>query len=137
MTRPLIAVLGATSAAGTDLVRTLLASGEFRVRAVTRDPRWPEAGRLAALGAELACADLDDFGFGLEQALRGTQGVICVVPPARDAERQRLRASALSEAARRAGIARLTWVAPRSANRDWRTVIDALPVKRARVPEAA
>ena len=41
--RPLIVVAGATSKQGRSVAASLLASGEFRVRALTRNPSSPQA----------------------------------------------------------------------------------------------
>ena len=58
-TAPLVAVAGGTSKQGRSVVRTLLADGRFRVRALTRDPSSPQARELARLGADVAAAPLE------------------------------------------------------------------------------
>ena len=60
--RKVIAVLGATGAQGGGLVRAILADGqgEFSVRAITRDAGSDKAKELAALGAQVVAADVDD-----------------------------------------------------------------------------
>jgi uncharacterized protein YbjT (DUF2867 family) len=62
-----IAVVGATGAQGGGLARSILAhaAGPFAVRGITRDPNKPQAEELAAAGAQIVRADLDD-----EQTLR-------------------------------------------------------------------
>lgn len=52
--KPLIAVAGATSKQGRSVTTSLLESGRFRVRALTRDADSAQARRLAATGAEIA-----------------------------------------------------------------------------------
>ena len=61
-TKKIIAVVGATGAQGGGLVRAILEdpSGEFAVRALTRDVASEKAKALAALGAEVVAADVDD-----------------------------------------------------------------------------
>ena len=70
--KKIIAVVGATGAQGGGLVRAILAdrNGEFRVRALTRNPDSDKARALAAAGAELVRADLDDQA-SLERAFAG------------------------------------------------------------------
>ncbi len=60
--RPVIAVVGATGAQGGGLVRAILddPASRFSVRALTRDPRSPQASALAEAGAEVVRVDLDD-----------------------------------------------------------------------------
>jgi len=61
-TRKTIAVIGATGAQGGGLVRAILADPErrFIARALTRDTQSAKARELAALGAEVVSADVDD-----------------------------------------------------------------------------
>lgn len=77
--RPLIAILGATGAQGGGLARAILADPwrTFAVRALTRDPDSPAALALAALGAEVVRADLDDPS-SLPPAFAGAWGVFAV-----------------------------------------------------------
>ena len=49
---PLITLVGATSKQGRSAANTLLASGRYRVRALTRNVQSAEARSLAAQGAE-------------------------------------------------------------------------------------
>jgi uncharacterized protein YbjT (DUF2867 family) len=79
---PLITVVGATSKQGRSAARTLLASGRYRVRALTRNVRSPEAQALAALGAEVLAVPLEvGRTRELVQAFRGSQGVFLLTPP--------------------------------------------------------
>jgi uncharacterized protein YbjT (DUF2867 family) len=75
-----IAVVGATGAQGGGLVRAISTdlAGEFRARALTRDPDSPAARALAALpNVEIAAADLDDPA-SVEAAFAGAYGAFCV-----------------------------------------------------------
>ena len=74
-----IAVVGATGAQGGGLVRSILSDedGPFDARALTRDADSEKAWDLAALGAEIAAADVDDAE-SLKRAFAGTHGAYCV-----------------------------------------------------------
>lgn len=74
--KKIIAVLGATGAQGGGLVHAILAdpNGGFAARAITRDPNSDKAKALAAAGAEVAGADVDDAG-SLRRAFEGAYGV--------------------------------------------------------------
>ena len=58
--KKIIAVMGATGAQGGGMTRAILSdsSGEFAVRAITRDANSDAAKALAAQGAEVVTADL-------------------------------------------------------------------------------
>ena len=71
-TRKLIAVIGATGQQGGSVVRALQASGEFRVRAVTRHPETH-----ARLADEVVKADMSRPET-LRAALDGAYGVFVV-----------------------------------------------------------
>jgi len=70
--KKIIAVVGATGAQGGGLVRAILEdpAGGFAVRAITRKPESDKARALAALGAEVVAADLDDAA-SIERAFAG------------------------------------------------------------------
>jgi uncharacterized protein YbjT (DUF2867 family) len=79
MEKKVIAVVGATGAQGSGLVRAILsdpASG-FAVRAVTRNASSDKAKALAAAGAEVVEADVDDVE-SLKRAFSGAYGAFCV-----------------------------------------------------------
>jgi len=80
--KPLVTVVGALSKQGRSVAQTLLQSGRYRVRALTRCVDAPEAQSLARLGAELVAVPL---GLGhtkdLVNAFRGSQGVFLMTPP--------------------------------------------------------
>ena len=60
--KKIIAVVGATGAQGGGLVRAILndKNSGFTVRAITRDVQSDKAKELAAPGAEVVAADLDN-----------------------------------------------------------------------------
>ena len=77
--KTLIAVVGATGAQGGGLARAILEDpdGGFGVRAITRHVESDQARALAARGAEVVAADLDDPA-SLERAFAGAHGAYCV-----------------------------------------------------------
>jgi uncharacterized protein YbjT (DUF2867 family) len=79
---PLITVVGALSKQGRSVAHTLLGSGRYRVRALTRRMDAPEAKTLAALGAELVAVPLElGHSEELVNAFRGSQGAFLMTPP--------------------------------------------------------
>ena len=107
-----IAVIGATGAQGSGLVRAICAdtSGGFRARAITRDVSSDKAKELASLGAEVIAADVDDES-SLERAFQGAHGAYCVTffwahfSP----EKELAEAAAMARAARSAGLRHVIW----------------------------
>ncbi|KAL1916026.1 uncharacterized protein VTP21DRAFT_6030 [Calcarisporiella thermophila] len=64
MAKPIVAVIGATGSQGGSVARALLQSGEYSVRAITRNTNSEQAKLLASLGAEVVKGDassLDDM----------------------------------------------------------------------------
>jgi uncharacterized protein YbjT (DUF2867 family) len=80
--KPLITIVGATSKQGRSTAHSLLQSGRYRVRALTRRTNTPEARSLAEKGAELVAVPLE---LGHEQelvdAFRGSYGAFLMTPP--------------------------------------------------------
>lgn len=107
-----IVVAGATGAQGGGLVRAILADkqGGFTARALTRDINSDKAKALAALGAEVVAADVDDAD-SLQRAFAGAYAAYCVTffwdhfSP----EREYAQASALAHAAKHAGVQHVIW----------------------------
>ncbi len=107
-----IAVVGATGAQGGGLVRAIQrdSSGEFRARAITRDPNSEKARRLAQLGAEVVAADIDDEN-SLRRAFEGADGAYCVTffwehfSP----EKEMAEAAGMARAAKAAGVRHVIW----------------------------
>ena len=77
--KKVISVVGATGAQGSGLVHAILndTNGPFAVRALTRDVNSDKARALAALGAEVVAADVDDVE-SLKRAFAGAHGAYCV-----------------------------------------------------------
>jgi uncharacterized protein YbjT (DUF2867 family) len=79
--KPLITIVGALSKQGRSAAQTLLQSGRYRVRALTRRPDSPEAQSLARQGAELVNVPLE---LGRKQdlvnAFRGSHGAFLMTP---------------------------------------------------------
>ncbi len=80
--KPLVVVVGATSKQGRSVVTSLIGSGRFRVRALTRAPGSPQARAIAAMGVEVATAALEP-GRRSEfvDAFRSAQGAFLMTPP--------------------------------------------------------
>jgi uncharacterized protein YbjT (DUF2867 family) len=112
MAKKTIAVVGATGAQGSGLVRAILAdtSGGFAARALTRSPQGDKAKALAAQGAEVVGADVDDTA-SLKRAFEGAHGVFCVTffwdhfSP----EKEGAQARGMAQAAKDAGVAHAVW----------------------------
>lgn len=110
--RKIIVVTGATGAQGGGLVRAILRDpgGGFAVRALTRKVDSPKAKELAALGAEVVAADVDDAA-SLRRAYDGAYGAFCVTFfwDHYSAEREGLEARRMAEAAKAAGLRHVIW----------------------------
>ncbi|KAK9786500.1 hypothetical protein WJX73_000420 [Symbiochloris irregularis] len=76
-TKPTVTVFGATGTQGGGVVHALLASGQFIVRAVTRDVNKPSAAALKTQGAEPVAAEFSDVS-SLETALSGADALFLV-----------------------------------------------------------
>jgi len=99
----LIAVIGATGQQGGAVVRALQVSGEFKVRALTRDP-----AKHSGLADEVVAADLNRPET-LKAAFAGAHGVFVVTnawEAGRDESRQ---ARAAVNAAKDAGVQHFIW----------------------------
>jgi uncharacterized protein YbjT (DUF2867 family) len=117
----LIAVVGATGGQGGGLVRAILADPgrEFGARALTRDARSPKAQELAAAGADVVAADLNDEA-SVRAAFDAVHGAFVVTnyfverTPEQEAARSRAemelkQAEAAARAARDAGVEHVIW----------------------------
>ena len=112
MNKKVIAVVGATGAQGGGLVRAIQsdASGDFTARALTRDVNSDKAKALAALGAEVVGADIDDPA-SLKKAFEGAHGAYCVTffwahfSP----EKEQAEAASMAQAAKHAGLRHVIW----------------------------
>ena len=101
--RQLIAVIGATGQQGSGVVRALQASGQFKVRALSRNP-----GKHRQLAEEVVQADLDRPET-LNAAFAGADGVF-LVTNFREAGRDEFKqATAAVRAAKEAGVKHFIW----------------------------
>lgn len=108
----IIAVTGATGAQGGGLARAILGdrAGGFAVRALTRKPDSDSAQALAALGADVVAADLDDTR-SLRAAFEGAHGAFCVTNfwEHFSPDREQDQARRMAEAARHTGLRHVIW----------------------------
>jgi uncharacterized protein YbjT (DUF2867 family) len=108
----IIAVTGATGAQGGGLARAILASPDlgFSLRAITRNPDSEKAKALAAQGAEVVAADLDQPE-SLEKAFAGAYGAFCLTNywEHMDAAKEEQQARNLANAAKSAGVEHAVW----------------------------
>lgn len=110
--KKIITIFGATGAQGGGLARAILndPGTEFAVRAVTRDRESPKAAELAAMGAEIVVADLEDAA-SVEKAMEGAYGAFCVTFfwAHFSAEKETEEARMLAAAAKKAGLQHVIW----------------------------
>lgn len=110
--KPLIAVVSATGAQGGGLARAILDDPDrrFGVRAITRHADGEKALALAARGAEVVTADLDDPA-SLERALHGAHGAYFVTNfwEHFSPEREAAQARNLALAAKAVGLRHVIW----------------------------
>ncbi len=110
--RKVIAVVGATGAQGGGLVRAILndPQGGFAARVLTRNVNSPAAQALAAAGAEVVAADVDDEA-SLQRAFAGAHGAYCVTFfwAHFSVEKELAEAAAMARAARQAGVKHAIW----------------------------
>jgi uncharacterized protein YbjT (DUF2867 family) len=110
--KKIIVVFGATGAQGGGLVRAILndSSSEFAVRAITRDTNSEKAKELAAMGAEVVTADVDDIQ-SMKRVLAGAFGAYFVtffwahLSP----EKEMAEAKNMAAAAKEAGLKHVIW----------------------------
>jgi uncharacterized protein YbjT (DUF2867 family) len=110
--KKIIAIVGATGAQGGGLVRAMMSDkgSHFTARALARDVNSDKAKALAALGAEVATADIDDAE-SLKRAFAGAYGAYCVTffwahfSP----EKELAEARAMAQAAKHAAVQHVIW----------------------------
>jgi uncharacterized protein YbjT (DUF2867 family) len=102
-TQKLIAVVGATGQQGGAVVRALRASGQFKVRALTRDP-----AKYSQLADEVVLADLNRPET-LKAAFAGAHGVFLVTNAWEPGTDERKQARAAVFAAQGAGVKHFIW----------------------------
>src|SRR6266849_2611988 len=110
--KKIIAVVGATGAQGGGLCEAILSdpNGGFACRAITRDPSKDKAKALAAKGAEVVQANLDDVE-SLKKAFAGAYGVYGVTNfwEHFSGEKEKAQAKNIAEAAKAAGVKHVIW----------------------------
>ena len=128
--RKIIAVLGATGAQGGGLIRAILndKSGEFTVRAITRNAGTDKAKALVNQGVEVVEADVDNTD-SLKKAFKGAYGAFCVTFfwEHFSAEKEKEQANNMAVAAREAGVKHVIW-STLEDTRKW------LPIEDGRMP---
>jgi uncharacterized protein YbjT (DUF2867 family) len=110
--KKVIAVIGATGSQGGGLAAAILgdAAGGFACRAITRKTDGDKAKALAAKGAEVVKADLDDVE-SLKKAFAGAYGVYAVTNfwEHFSAEKEKAQAKNIADAAKAAGVKHVVW----------------------------
>ena len=110
--KQIIAVVGATGAQGGGLCEAILSDsgGGYACRAITRDPAKDKAKALAAKGAEVVKADLDDVE-SLKKAFQGADAVYAVTNfwEHFSGEKEKTQAKNIAEAAQAAGVKHVIW----------------------------
>ena len=101
--KKIIAVIGATGQQGGGVVRALQASGQFKVRALTRDP-----ARHRGLADEVVEADLNRPET-LKAAFAGAQGVFLVTTSGLEGTDEFTQGTAAVRAAKAAGVKHFIW----------------------------
>ena len=103
MNQKLIAVIGATGHQGGSVVRALQAQGQFKVRALTRNP-----AEHRGLADEVVAADLDRPET-LKAAFAGAHGVFLVTNFWESRTDELTQATAAVQAAKAAGVKHFVW----------------------------
>jgi uncharacterized protein YbjT (DUF2867 family) len=110
--KKIIAVIGSTGSQGGGLCEAILGdpNAGYACRAITRDPGKEKAQALAAKGASVVSADLDDEA-SLEKAFAGAYGVYGVTNfwEHFSAEKEKAQAKNIADAARTAGVKHVIW----------------------------
>src|SRR5258707_7239131 len=101
--KKLIAVIGATGHQGGAVVRALQAQGQFKVRALTRNP-----GKHRGIADEVVAADLNRPE-SLEAAFAGAHGVFMVTNFAEPGTDELKQATAAVQSAKAAGVKHFVW----------------------------
>ncbi|MEV6350348.1 NmrA/HSCARG family protein [Actinoplanes sp. NPDC051851] len=110
MANKTIAVVGATGAQGSGVVRAILAGGDFTVRALTRDVNSAKARELAALGADVVAGDYSSPD-GLAEAFAGADGAYLVTDfwTHMDPAKEQAYVRNLIAAVQKAGVSHVVW----------------------------
>lgn len=123
--KPLIVVAGATSKQGRSVVTSLLGSGGFRVRALTRDADSAQAQNLARQGAEIAEVPLT-LGHDRElvEAFASADGAFLMTPPIAPPSEEYSLGCQFADAAVEAGVSHIVFsalenVQERTSGTEW------------------
>lgn len=127
--KPLITVAGAASKQGRSVAAALLASGRYRVRALTRRADSAPIGQLARSGAEIVVAPLElGRQAELTAAMQGSHGAFLMTPPTMPMpppdQPELALGRELADAANAAGVMHVIWsglenVHARTAGAKW------------------
>jgi uncharacterized protein YbjT (DUF2867 family) len=114
----IIAVIGATGQQGGSVVNSLLASGKYKVRALTRNASSDKAKALAARGVEIFEGDMHGAG-KLKELLEGAYGVFLVTQfwEKFDAEYEFTGAKTVADEAKAAGVQHFVYSALENVKR--------------------
>ncbi|KAI6651964.1 Nucleoside-diphosphate sugar epimerase [Oopsacas minuta] len=124
---PLIAVCGATGAQGGNVVRALIASKKFRVRALTRKVDGDKAKSLREMGCEVMKIDFDQSIEEMKPSFDGCHGAFLVTNfwEHMNAEKEYAQGEALAKATKEAvGMKHVIW----STLEDTRHYKDDIPL---------
>lgn len=124
--KPLFVVAGATSKQGRSVASSLLQSGRYRVRALTRNASSSQARELASMGAEIFAVPLEvGHQRELVEAFRSAEGAFIMTPPIAPPSTDELPLGCqLADAASEAGVGHVIFsalenVQERSAGTKW------------------
>jgi len=110
--KKVIAVVGSTGSQGGGLVQAILddPNGGFAARAITRDTTKDKAKAMAAKGAEVVSANLDDVE-SLKKAFAGAYAVYGVTNfwEHFSGEKEKAQAKNIADAAKAAGVKHVIW----------------------------
>src|SRR3954467_10267951 len=110
--KKIIAVIGSTGSQGGGLANAILSdpNGGFAVRAIPAKTAGDKAKALAAKGAEVVNADLDDVE-SLKKAFAGAYGVYGVTNfwEHFSGEKEKAQAKNIADAAKAAGVKHVVW----------------------------
>ncbi|KAM9986453.1 hypothetical protein ACTFIY_010884 [Dictyostelium cf. discoideum] len=104
MSKPIISVFGATGQQGGSVVGELLRVGNFKVRALTRNPDSEVAKKLKVKGVEVVKCDDIDSKEAIQEALKNSYGVFSVTFPFGKKESESEIGKKVADAALSAGV---------------------------------